>query len=227
MAQETGAMEAEKIAIRPMLTEVTKEDLAVDLESYKRKALELGASAAEIIPSSSVLVDERVWMRCLVPRCPRAGETPNCPPNAPQPEFVRKALSKYSWAVLFKVDVEPIADYVPRRGGSTEQERKTLFYHKQIGEIVYQIERMAYEDGYYLAMGFGGGSCKDYLCGGVICQFLDSGRCRFPLRARPAMEAVGINVFDLIQKVGWQAYPLMHDPDLIPRAISVGIVFIH
>jgi predicted metal-binding protein len=220
-------MEAEKMATRPMLTEVRKESLAADLESYRRKALELGASAAEIIPSSYVLVDERVWMRCLVPRCPRAGETPNCPPNAPRPEFVRKALSKYSWAILFEVSVEPIVDYVPRRGGDTEKERKTLSYHKQIGEIVYQIERMAYADGYYLAMGFGGGSCKDYLCGGVICQFLDSGRCRFPLRARPAMEAVGIDVFDVIKKVGWGAYPLMDELDLIPHAISVGIVFIH
>jgi predicted metal-binding protein len=220
-------MEAEKITIRPMLTEVRKESLAADLESYRRKALELGASAVEIIPSSYVSVDERVWMRCLVPRCPRAGETPNCPPNAPQPDFVRKALSKYSWAILFKVNVEPIVDYVPRRGGGTEKERKTLSYHKQIGEIVYQIERTAYADGYYLAMGFGGGSCKDYLCGGVICQFLDSGRCRFPLRARPAMEAVGIDVFDVIKKVGWQAYPLTDELDLVPHAVSVGIVFIH
>ena len=227
MAQEICTMDTEKITIRPMLTQVTKENLAADLQSYRQKALELGASGAEIIPSNDVSVDERVWMRCLVPRCPRAGETPNCPPNAPQPEVVRKALSRYSWAVLFKVNVEPIADYVPRRGGTTEQDRKTLFYHKQIGEIVYQIERMAYKDGYYLAMGFGGGSCKDYLCGGVICQFLDSGRCRFPLRARPAMEAVGIDVFDLIGKVGWDAYPLMHEPESIPRAVSVGIVFIY
>jgi len=220
-------MEAEKITVRPMLTEVTKERLAADLESYRRKGLELGASAAQIIPSSYISVDERVWMRCLVPRCPRAGETPNCPPNTPQPEFMRKALSKYSWAVLFKVDVEPLMEYVPRRGGTTEKERKTLFYHKRIGEIVYQIERTAYADGYYLAMGFGGGSCKDYLCGGIICQFLDSGRCRFPLRARPAMEAMGIDVFDVVKKVGWEAYPLMDELQLVPHAISVGIVFIH
>ena len=41
------------------------------------------------------------------------------------------------------------------------------------------------------------------------------------------MEAVGIDVFDLIRKVGWAAYSLMHEPDSIPRAISVVIVVIY
>jgi len=220
-------MEAEKGVVKPMVSEVTEEKLSADMERYKQKALELGASAAEIIPGSYVSVDERVWMKCLTPRCPRAGETPNCPPYTPQPEFMRKVLGKYGRAILFKTNVEPVEDYVPGKGGATGKSRKVLLYHKRTADIVYQVERMAYSDGYYLAMGFGGGSCKDYLCGGVICQFLDSGRCRFPLRARPAMEAVGIDVFKLVKKVGWEAYPLMDKLDLIPCAISVGIVFIY
>ena len=220
-------METESRVAKPVLTEVTEEKLSADLERYKQRALELGASAAEIIPGSYVSVDERVRMKCLTPRCPRAGETPNCPPYTPEPEFARKALSKYGWAILFKTNVEPIEDYVPGKGGTTGQNRKVLLYHKRTADIVYQVERLAYSDGYYLAMGFGGGSCKDYLCGGVICQFLDSGRCRFPLRARPAMEAISIDVFKLVKKVGWEVYPLMGKLDLVPRAISVGIVFIY
>ena len=83
-------------------------------------------------------------------------------------------------------------------------------------------------------MGFGGGSCKDYLCQGMICQFLDSGRCRFPHRARPAMEAMGIDVISLInkererseKKVGWEAYALLDDLSQVPCAVTVGIVFV-
>lgn len=41
------------------------------------------------------------------------------------------------------------------------------------------------------------------------------------------MEAVGIDVFKLVKKVGWEAYPLMDNLDLVPCAISVGIVFIY
>jgi predicted metal-binding protein len=60
----------------------------------------------------------------------------------------------------------------------------------------------------------------------MICQFLDSGRCRFPHRSRPAMEAVGIDVVALINEVGWEAYALLGDLSLIPCAVTVGIVFI-
>ena len=40
------------------------------------------------------------------------------------------------------------------------------------------------------------------------------------------MEAVGIDVIDLINKVGWEAYALLDDLSPIPCAITVGIVFI-
>jgi len=217
--------EPSRARVRAFQKEVPEETLKEDLEYYKKKALEFGASGAEIVPASLVTVDERVRLRCFVPRCPRMGETPNCPPYTPELEFVKKALSKYSWAMLIKTDVEPIEDYIPKKG-----QRKTLAFHAKSAQIVTEIERLAFNDGYHLALGFGGGSCKDYLCNGMVCQFLDSGKCRFPLKARPAMEGMGIDVSELINKVGWQIYPLAYseeNPSSIPSAISVGIVFIY
>ena len=206
---------------------VSEEALRADLEHYRELALELGASEAAIIPAGHVIIDERVRLKCVVPRCLRAGETPNCPPYAPDLDLVRRALSRFSWAILFKCNVEPIEEYAPAGRGASKAERlRTLAFHQQSGEVVCALERQAYKDGYYLAMGFGGGSCKDYLCKGMICQFLDSGRCRFPHRARPAMEAVGIDVVALINKVGWQAYALLGDISLVPCAVTVGIVFV-
>jgi len=43
------------------------------------------------------------------------------------------------------------------------------------------------------------------------------------------MEGVGIDVFGLVAKVGWEIYPIYNrvDPRLVPCALSVGIVFIH
>lgn len=220
-------MATERKAPRPLGKLVTGETLATDLERYRQLALERGASAAAAIPAAYVDVDERVRLKCVVPRCLRAGETPNCPPYAPDLEVVRRALSRYSWALLIRSDVKPIADYAPGGQKTAEGARHTLSFHQKSADVVYELEREAYKDGYHLAMGLGGGSCKDYLCKGVICQFLDSGRCRFPLRARPAMEAMGIDVIQLINKVGWDAYALLGDPATIPCAISVGIVFVH
>jgi len=208
-------------ALGPTTSEQTSR---ADLERYREMALGLGASAAAIIPASYVTIDERVRLKCLVPRCLRAGETPNCPPYAPGLDLVRRALSRFSWTILFKCDVEPMADYAPGRGKVGQ--RRTLSFHRKSSEVVCALERQAYKDGYHLAMGFGGGSCKDYLCQGMLCQFLDSGRCRFPLRARPAMEAVGIDVVTLINRVGWKAYALLDDLSRVPCAITVGIVFV-
>jgi predicted metal-binding protein len=218
-------MTVKKAVARPFVIKVPEERLMTDLETFREKALELGAAAAEKIRASQIVVDERVRLKCTVPRCLRAGETPNCPPYAPELDVVRKAFAKFSWGILLKTHLEPIEAYAPgNKDGKAEQ---SLLFHQKSGEIVYEIERLAYKYGYHLAMGFGGGSCKDYLCRGLICQFLDSGRCRFPLRARPAMEAMGIDVVDLISKVGWEAYPLLDDPGQIPCAISVGLVLVY
>ncbi|HEY43440.1 MAG TPA: DUF2284 domain-containing protein [Anaerolineae bacterium] len=205
---------------------ISEETLRADLALYHKLALDWGASAAAIIPASDVTIDERVRLKCIVPRCLRAGESPNCPPYAPELDLVRRALERFSWAILFKCDVEPLEMYAPGRGTTQAEKRRTLAFHEKSGEIVYKLERHAYKDGYYLAMGFGGGSCKDYLCQGLICQYLDSGRCRFPHRARPAMEAVGIDVIALLNKVEWNAYALLDDLSTIPCAVTVGIVFI-
>jgi len=204
----------------------SQEKTRADVERYCELAREWGASGAAVVPASKVIIDERVRLKCTVPRCMRAGETPNCPPHGLDLDLVRKAIARYRYAVLVKCDVSPIEDYVPGGGTTKEEQRRVLSYHEKSGEVVSRLERQAYKDGYHLAMGFGGGSCKDYLCKGLSCQALDSGRCRFPSRARPAMEAVGIDVVDLINKVGWQAYALLDNLKKIPCAITVGIVFI-
>jgi predicted metal-binding protein len=197
-----------------------------DLERYRQVAREAGAADALIIPAGLVEVDERVRLRCLVPRCLRAGETPNCPPNAPDLDLVRKAFARYSWAILTKCEVGPMDAYDPAKGKTREERRRALTFHKATSDVIYVLEKAAYGDGYHLAMGFGGGSCKDYLCNGLVCQFLDSGRCRFPHRSRPAMEAMGIDVSGLLHKVSWELYPLVGDTSRIPCAISVGILFV-
>jgi hypothetical protein len=43
------------------------------------------------------------------------------------------------------------------------------------------------------------------------------------------MEAVGIDVYGLVTRVGWEIYPIYRsvNPAEVPRALSVGIVFVH
>ena len=209
---------------RLISVEISEETLQADLQRYKQKAIELGASQVEVIPAQWVPVDERVRLKCSVPPCPNYNRCGYCPPYTPEPEFMRKALGQFKWAVLFRTDVpvEHFADITQYYPHGRNEQRKT-------DEIAAKLETTAFADGYRFAMGFGAGGCRDTLCNGGLCQMLDSGRCRFLLKARPSMEAMGIDGFGLAAKVGWEIYPIYNsvDPQLVPCASSMGIVFIH
>jgi len=135
---------------------------------------------------------------------------------------MRKALSRYNWAILFKIDVptEDFADIGRYYPYGKMHQRKT-------DEIAAKVELQAFADGYRFAIGYGAGGCRDTMCDGGICQMLDSGRCPYILMA--PMEAVGIDACDLLNKVGWEIYPIYRsmDPKKVPSATSVGITFIH
>jgi len=62
---------------------------------------------------------------------------------------VRRAIGRFSWAVLFKCDVRPIEDYAPGSGKTKAEQRRVLSFHKQSSEVVYALERQAYKDGYH------------------------------------------------------------------------------
>ncbi len=216
-------LEAGSGTARLISAQVTEETLKKDLENYRQKALQLGASQTEVVPAHWVQIDERVRLKCMVPPCPNYGRTACCPPLGFEPEFMRKALSRYNWAVLFKNDV-PAEDFADIKRYYPHGQK----HQRQSMKIAGGIETLAFADGYYFAVGFGAGGCRDTLCNGGLCKMLDSGRCPFILIARPSMEAVGIDVYGLVTKVGWEIYPIYKsvDPKLVPSAISVGIVFI-
>lgn len=230
-------MAVQKQTRRPSSRAIKDEEIRQDLERFKEKALELGASAAEVIPASYVLVEERVRMKCLIPRCGalRDGGTPYCPPHTPEPDFMRKVFSQYRWAVLFKRNIMNVADYTAisdaqRRERQTQTGPRREGFHEKTHDIVSQLESYVQGEGYDLALGLSGGSCKGNLCHGAPCAVFQDGSCRFPLRARPSMEGVGIDVFDLATKVGWDTYMMRGvepEPEAIPCGTSLGIVFVY
>ena len=110
--------------IKKISLEISDVQLKQDLEAYRDKALELGASKAAIIKAGDIPVDERVTLKCQIPRCFGYGVSAHCPPNTLKPAELREHLKKYSWAVFFIKDV-PSAVLV--RDKATIKERVAAF----------------------------------------------------------------------------------------------------
>lgn len=210
---------------RRFKTGVSERELLEDLERYKEFALKLGCEDAKVIPASMVSVDERLRMKCRISVCHHYNNCINCPPYSPTAEEMSKIIPRYKYALVIKRAVEPKDDFVDPK----KEEDIARHYRKNM-EVVGLLEAQAFSDGYYFAMGFGGGSCQHALCMMQPCSVLKGERCRFVLKARPAMEAVGIDVIDLASKLGWEVYPVRArpiPPEDFPCATTFGIVFVH
>ncbi len=152
------------------------------------EANQLGATKAKIIPVSSIVIDERVRLKCLVPLCDKYNQNLMCPPNLPSVEEFRKSLKKYSKALFVQ-----LAFRKKGKISKIEMRRYGLRLHK----IIHQLERKALFLGFPLAAGLIGGSCK-------LCRRCagPAGPCRHPLMARPSIEGMGIDVIQTAKKIG-------------------------
>ena len=178
--------------------------LQEDLEKYRQQALDLGATNACIVKTGQIPVDERITMKCQIPRCFGYGVGAQCPPNTMKPAELREYLEKYEWAVFFIKNISP---EVIVRDKATIKERVDAY--QQMYSMVSEIESAAFYDGHYLAFGLAAGSCRHTFCGQMPdCLAMKGEKCRFSLKSRPSMEAVGIDVYKMVVLAGWDIYPI-------------------
>jgi len=212
--------------VRKIVEKIPDEVLQQDLEKYRQRALELGATDAKIITTDMILIDDRVLGKCVYPRCRFYGTNANCPPYAMAPDLVRRIVNNFRYAIFNKLEV-PSKDIA-----GTEAREKRLSVPSSIKnhEVVAKIETEAFYDGYHLALGFADGTCKIAFCPNTECSALVTGQpCQHPLRARASMEAVGMDAFTMAAKVGWDIYPIGRSlpPSEVPHGTKLGLVLIY
>ena len=98
-----------------------------------------------------------------------------------------------------------------------------------LNTICSEIESRAFYEGYHLALALGQGPCKSYWCPDQSCSALEpGGTCRFSLKARTSVEAVGIDAFSMAAKRGWEIYPCgaRVEPDKLPHVLLIGLILI-
>src|SRR4030042_4186056 len=83
-----------------------------ELEKFdflRKRAIELGAADAKVIPADKIVVENRVVLKCKV-GCTNYGKTLACPPYTPTADEFRKIVSEYSYALFMKFKSHPEAD---------------------------------------------------------------------------------------------------------------------
>jgi predicted metal-binding protein len=179
----------------------------VDLRRFSELievAEKAGATAARIIPARGVILDERVRLKCEVPRCAGYGQYLTCPPHVMPVDAFSKIRSRYRWGLLVQVEAKDIDSMEKGKGRINRailKEYRELHrpFKLKLLEIVEAVESTAFKRGMHFAAGLVGGSC-------VLCERCvddkSSEACRHPFRARPPMEAVGIDVIKTAQMAG-------------------------
>ncbi len=187
-------------------------------------ALENGATDAKIIPTSKVVVEDRVVLKCKV-GCNHYGKTLACPPFTPSAEEFRKIVSEYSYAMFMKykstaeASPEVLAKLMVAETDTTVskeiKEKAAKFWQdwkddkRKMLESVVGLEKAAMNKGYSLAISFISGHCQ--LC--EKCN-TETSICRNPNLARWSEDAVGVNVKKTAANAGISVtFPFAKNPE--------------
>ena len=159
---------------------VTKKKISVKKAKLPNKELcDLAKKKSGVIDARIIFppdVETAPWVRLKCQfGCGGYGQCLVCPPFTPTPQEMRKVLDSYKRAIL--IHFKPEA---------------------KVKTIIADLERDIFLRGAWKAFGLGAGPC--YLC--KKCP-VDEEQCRHPERARPAMEACGIDVFSTVKKAGF------------------------
>ena len=166
----------------------------MDLKRYCDLALERGATSVKPIQPSSVVTAPWVRLKCQF-GCPGYDQSYCCPPHTPTHEETRKVLDSYQRALLFHIETL----------SSKNREKRKKFIRTLI-----DLEGEMFKDGDYKAFIFLAGPCD--VCRGCAKTTGDS--CNNRYRARPSMEACGIDVFQTARNNGFHIETLRDETEL-------------
>ncbi|MFH1821028.1 MAG: DUF2284 domain-containing protein [Methanobacteriota archaeon] len=153
-------------------------------EKAKRK----GASSVKLILTTDVFVEDYVRQKCQY-GCKMFGIRLTCPPYTSTPEETRKWLKDYKKALLIEF----------KNMGKEDEQR-------QIHDIAVELERDAFLSGLYRPLVLVSGPCR--YCTPCVAEKAENrgtmtkANCKNPMKARPSMEAVGIEVYKTVRNAG-------------------------
>ncbi|MGQ9787774.1 MAG: DUF2284 domain-containing protein [Candidatus Hadarchaeaceae archaeon] len=165
-------------------------EVSEPLQALIEKTKATGASSVKIISTGDIFVEDYVRIKCQY-GCRMYGIRLTCPPHTPTPEETRGWLKDYSKGLLMEF-----------RNMKDEEDQR------RVHEKALALEREAFLSGYYRALLLVSGPCR--YCNPCVAEkaenrgLLSKADCLHPRKARPSMEAVGIDVYKTARKAGFE-----------------------
>lgn len=167
-----------------------------NLSQYESRCKELGATEARIVSiKETVVLSEWVRLKCQF-GCKEYGQHLVCPPYTPDFKTCYDIVHSYETGLLIAF----VSQEVNRSPDAYVTEKN------KIRRTLSRIERQLILDQYYKAISLHNGPCT--LCQTCVLNEPEGHKkpqCRFHKVARPAMEAMCIDVFETVRRAGWEA----------------------
>jgi predicted metal-binding protein len=191
---------------------MSQSEIDLHMKSLLEEGLNAGMSQAAMIRADQIVVDERVLVKCMY--CSGYGNSLGCPPFVIKPSETRELLRKYQVGIIYRKLEAPERICGPEANLNQSWARQLS---RDVQETMATLEGKAFYKGFYLALAFGGGRCK--LCSlDGRCKGLKTRTCLRPFEKKPAMEAVGIDVYSTLRELDWTVSVVGKETD--PKTIE-------
>ena len=159
-----------------------------------QEALDFGCAKAKVISTKAISLAHWVKLQCQF-GCSNHAKLFTCPPFTPESEEMAEILEEYDQALLIYADQDT-----------------------NVQEIVIHLETRFKQKGYQKAFALGAQPCK--LCDPCTISTF----CQYPEKARPTLQACGIDVKATVNNNGWKDV-IEHKP--CSDSHPVGMVLLH
>jgi predicted metal-binding protein len=164
-------------------------DSMMDTRLVQEQARTLGFDLCLEFNPASLVPEQRIRAYCIENRCGSYDANHMCPPRVGSLEEVTARLHGFPEGVLLQ--------YSRRIDVANDREgviRTKLEFHR----LILRLERRLKKRGVNQVWGLIGGDCE--LC--LTCTAVEDNPCRHPEKARTSLEAIGVDVVGLLEKLG-------------------------
>jgi predicted metal-binding protein len=182
----------------------------LDLNKEKQSTLETifkdhGYEDYKWFDPEQVVVSQWVRTKCMF-GCPNYGNKAACPPQTPSVSECERFFKEYKIAVIFHI-----------RKQSSIQKERYAWYKKETIKLA-KLERDVFLAGFEKAFFLLFGGC-------VICEDCQKERslCKHPEMARPAPEAMAVDVFSTVKKIGYPISVLTDTSQAMDRYVFLMV----